>query len=341
MTGTPDLADPHWFPVDLHVPDRRFGFLRLDDELIDRAPFLDVRLDAPLADAIQVPAASVPTTAPAARIGWLFHTSFCASTLLARALHVPPYHVALKEPFVLRRLADARKGGWAIDGLLESSLAMLGRPWQPGGAVVIKPTHVALNVAVDLLAATPTSRAVVLTSPLDDFLISNLKKLPESQAKIPILVDRALRATTFGTRLPPAGLQPPDLVCAAGLQWAAQRELVTDVVETVGPGRIRALDADALLADIPGQVWACAQWLQLPVPRDRLRAHTAAIASRNAKAMWEEYGPDVRAREAEAMAAAHREPLRRARSWLDAHVLPAMRPQARAAPSPWPSPWPG
>lgn len=330
-----DLADPRWFAVDLHVPDRRFGFLHLADELIDRAPFLDVRLDAPLADAVQVPAADVPIVVPP-RVAWLFHTSFCASTLLARALHVAPFQIALKEPFVLRRLADARKGGWAVDGLLEASVGLLGRPWHPGGAVVIKPTHVALNVAVSLLEATPASRAIVLTSPLEDFLISNLKKLPESQAKIPILVDRALRATTFGTRLPAAAQQPPDLICAAGLQWAAQRELVVDVLEAAGPARIRALDADTLLADVPGQVWACAQWLQLPVPRERLLAHTAAVASRNAKAMWEAYGPAVRAREAEAVIAAHREPLRAARAWLDAHVLPAMRPQARNDPPPWP-----
>jgi hypothetical protein len=328
--GAPDLADPHWFPVDLHVPDRRFGLLRLDEDLVERAPFLDVRLDAPLADAIQVPASSIPAAgAPSAHIGWLFHTSFCASTLLARALHRSPYEITLKEPMVLRRLADARKSGWALEGLLEPSVALLGRPWHPDGAVVIKPTHVALNVAVSLMAATPTSRAVILTSPLDDFLISNLKKTPESQAKIPILADRALRATTFGTRLPPAALRPPDLVCAAGLQWAAQRELVQDVRDAVGPARIRVLDVETLLSDLPAQVWACASWLQLPVPRDRLLAHTAEIATRNAKAMAVPYGPELRAREAGMVAADHRDPLLRARAWLDAHVLPAMRDAAR------------
>ena len=336
MTG-PDLADPHWFPVDLHVPDRRFGLLHLADDLIDRASFLDTRLEAPLGEAIQLAAASLPERgAPDARIGWLFHTSFCASTLLARALHLSPFAIALKEPLVLRRLSDARKSGWSVAGLLETSVALLGRPWHPGGAVVVKPTHVALNIAVSLLEATPTSRAVILTSSLDDFLISNLKKLPDSQAKIPILVDRALRATTFGERLSQAAHQPPDLVCAAGLQWAAQRELVMDVVDAAGPTRIRTLDADTLLADLAGQVWQCAQWLQLPLPRERLAAHTASVAARNAKATWAPYGPQVRAQEAHAVAAGHRDQLRAAHTWLDAHVLPVMRLQARLDPPPWP-----
>jgi hypothetical protein len=333
--GAPDLGDPHWFPVDLHVPDRRFGLLRLDEDLVERAPFLDVRLDAPLADAIQVPASSIAAGPPRARIGWLFHTSFCASTLLARALHRSPYEIALKEPMVLRRLADARKSGWALEGLLEPSVALLGRPWHPDGAVVIKPTHVALNVAVSLLTATPTSRAMILTSALDDFLISNLKKPPESQDKIPILADRALRATTFGARLPPAGRRPPDLLCAAGVQWAAQRELVQDILDAVGPARIRTHDAATLLSDLPAQVWACASWLQLPVPRDRLLAHTAAVSTRNAKAMSVPYGPDVRVREAGMVVADHRGALLRARAWLDTHVLPAMRDAARRDPPPW------
>jgi len=334
--GVPDLTDPHWFPVDLHVPDRRFGMLPLSEELIERESFLDVRLDAPLADAIQIPAASVPTSGlRTARIGWLFHTSFCGSTLLARALHLEPYTVALREPMVLRRLSDARKSSWSVDGLLEASVAMLGRPWHEGGAVLIKPTHVAMNVAGKLLKAAASSRGIILTSSVDEFLISNLKKTPESQAKIPVLADRALRETTFRTRLKPAALQPPDLICAAGLQWAAQRELMEDIVQA-WPRRVRALDMSTLMADVAACVWQCAEWLQLTIPREALAAHTALVAAHNAKALGVAYGPEARASEAAQVGAKHRDELAHARAWLDAHVLPAMRPAARNDPPPWP-----
>jgi hypothetical protein len=331
----PDLADARWFAADLHVPDRRFGMLRLDDELVSTAAFLDTRLPVALARAAPLAVAAVPAKLPRAPVGWLFHTSFCGSTLLARALHVPPYAVALKEPLVLRRLADARKSGWPLDGLVDPAVRLLARPWHEGGGVVIKPTHVALVVAAELLAATPDRRALVLTSALDDFLISNLKKPPDSQAKIPLLVDRALRATELANRLPAAALAPPDLICAAGLQWAAQREHVCDLQRAVGGDRLRTLDASQLYTGLPEIAWQVARWLDLPVPREAIVARAAEVGTRNAKELTAAYSADQRAREATGVAGRFAGELARARAWLERHVLPAMDREARADPPTW------
>ncbi len=332
----PDLADPRWFPVDLHVPDKRFGMLQLDEELIGRSSFLDTRLEAPLDEAVPALVNGVAVAKlPRAPVGWLFHTSFCASTLLARALHLPPHTVALKEPLVLRRLSDARSKRWSLEGLLAPTVKLLARPWHAGGAVVIKPTHVALNLAADLVAAVPGSRAVLLTSSLDDFLISNIKKPTESQAKVPLLVERALQATTFATRLPQSASRPPDPVSAAGLQWAAQREHVVDLLDGIGAERIRALDAKDLLADIVGTTAAVAAWLQLPLPREALAAHTAEVAKLNAKAPGASYSAEQRAHEAAHLASSYAAELARAKAWLDEHVLPAMRDTAKASPASW------
>jgi hypothetical protein len=322
------LADARWFAVDLHVPDRRFGVRFLDEDVIERSSFLDTRIEAPPGESQALSVAQADAAAPAlprAKVGWIFHTSFCASTLLARCLHLAPFTVALKEPLVLRRLSDARNGGWSLDGLVAPSLALLARPWHADGAVVIKPTHVALNVAVDLLAATPDSHAVIVTSTLADFLVSNLKKPPDSQAKIPLLVERALRATAFRTRLSPAAQQPPDLICAAGLQWAAQQEEVRDVVDAIGPARVRVLDMDAMLGDLPARVAQCAAWLELPLPADALAAHVGEVGTRNAKALDAPMDPARRAHEANFVVQRHRDALSRASEWLQAHVIPTMR----------------
>jgi len=314
--------------VDLHVPERRFSILPLSDALIDQAPFLDTRLDIPFLRAALVPYTRIPAQLPHGPVGWLFHTSFCASTLLARALHLPPYTVALKEPFILRRLADARKSNWSVDGLLEASVRLLARPFHPEGAVVIKPTHVALNIAAALMAATPHSKAIILTSSLDDFLLSNLKNTAESQAKIPQLVERAIKATRFGLHLSASAVLPPDLVCAAGLQWAAQRELMVDVIAAIGAHRIRALTMTELLADVAAGVARCAEWLQLPVPIGPLAAHAQHISMRHAKSLDLPFSPEHRARESELAAHRHGKVLAEARAWLDGHILPAMRAEA-------------
>jgi hypothetical protein len=324
MTGAVDLRDPAWFPVDLHVPERRLAMLRLDPAVLDRSTFLDTRIDAPLAEAKWIALDDVPVDPVEPRLGWLFHTSFCCSTLLARALHVAPGHVVLREPLVLRRLGDARNAGWAIDGLLAPVVALLARSWGKDGSVVVKPTHAALNVGRELLAAVPASRAVMLTSALDDFLVSNIKKTAETQRKIPELAERALNAGTFARRLGAAALAPPDLLAAAALQWAAQRELCVDIFESAGGSRIRTLDASELLDDPVATSVAAGAWLGYP-PTAAVAAHAAGVARRNAKAPTVAYGPAEREREARALRDRHGRALAAALAWFERHVAPHMR----------------
>jgi hypothetical protein len=99
--------------------------------------------------------------------------------------------------------------------------------------------------------------------------------------------------------------------------------------------RVRALDMQALLDDLPGAVVRCARWLQLPLPDDELAAHAIAVGTRNAKALNAEYGRERYTAEAAYVSAQHRDALARARAWLDAHVLPAMQPHTRADLRPW------
>ncbi|MFC3814913.1 hypothetical protein [Lysobacter sp. GCM10012299] len=337
MTAPSDqeLGDARWFPTDLDVASRVFSFVELDDAVIERSSFLDTRIDAPLAAAVQVEQARIPRDLPNTSIGWLFHTSFCGSTLAARALHCPPAAVCLREPLVLRRLADARHGAVPLQGLLESTVRLLARPWHAGGAVVIKPTHAALNLASDLLAATPGSRAVVLTSSLQDFLVSNLKKPPESQSRIPQLAERALAIGTFASRLPSQALAPPDLLCVAALQWAAQREAVADLVAMDDGARVRAVDMTWLLGDLAGAMAQCARWLRLDIPAQVLRERCEAVGGRNAKAMDVAYSATQRVREADIVVAHFARELGHALEWSERWLLPAMRPQARLDPARW------
>lgn len=321
-------ADAAWFPLDLNVPERSFSFARIDVEALERSTFMDTRLDAAIAQVETVPAdALAAMPAPAMPPAWLLHTSFCGSTLLARALHVPACQVALKEPLLLRRLGDARHAGRDPGELCELSARLLSRPWTAGGGVLIKATHAALNVAPDLLAATPASRAVLLTSSLDDFLVSNLKKNADTQAKIPALAERALQAGTLHLRLPPQALQPPDLLCAAALQWAAQRDLVASLASRFGSDRVRVLDFETLLAAPVDVAVACSRWLRLPASADEVAARAAEASRSNAKAVSVAYGADQREREAQLVLEHHAELIAHARGWAARFLQPALAAQ--------------
>lgn len=319
-------GDARWFPVDLHVPERRFMFARLDIDALERSTFMDTRLDAALTSVDHVSAdalAALPL--PARPPAWLFHTSFCGSTLLARALHVAPLQVALKEPLVLRRLGDARHGGRDAGTLCAVSARLLARPWSADGGVLVKATHAALNVAADLLGATPGSRAVLLTSSLDDFLVSNLKKPRETLEKVPSLAERALQAGTLHRRLPAQALQPPDLLCAVALQWAAQRDVLLGLMARFAD-RVRLLDFADLARDPVGVSLACSRWWGLPATEDAIRARAADVAQRNAKAMDVSYSAAQREQEGRLVQDHHGDDLKRAHEWARRFVLPALDP---------------
>ncbi|AXK71347.1 hypothetical protein DWG18_02940 [Lysobacter sp. TY2-98] len=322
-----DFDEASWFPVDLHVPERWFGFARIAPDVVERSSFLDTRIEASIGVLERVPVDQLPVLPPPARVGWLFHTSFCGSTLLARALHGTARTV-LREPLVLRRLGDARRGGWSVDGLVDPAVRLLGRSWSEDGRVVIKPTHAALNVGRELLDAAPATRGVILTSSLDDFLISNIKKTPETHAKVPELAERALNASPFGARLPRAAFAAPDLLEAVALQWAAQREVCAELLNHAGD-RLRTLDAADLYAH-PGEIAvATAVWLGDAPDAAAIRQRAAQVASRNAKAMDVAYDAAVRAREAAAIAQHYARELDAARAWFDQHVAPHMSDAAR------------
>lgn len=326
---TKQLAEAGWFPADLHVPQRQFTMLRIAQDVLERSVFLDTRIEADIETGQPLNADAICVQQPE-RLGWLFHTSFCASTLLARALHDPPRCMVLKEPLVLRRLADARHSRWAVpfDDLIEKSAWLLGRPWQVGGSVVVKPTHAALNMATDLMAHTSQSHAIVLTSSLRDFLISNIKKTAETQAKIGVLAERALGACSLHERLSATALSPPDMLCAAAVQWAAQREVVAELLQAVGPQRVRILDMQDLEADLLSAVTQVATWLGVDIDPDRLRTRVRQVQTRNAKAVTVDYDFAQRNRDAEQLTAHFAPQIEHALRWHERHLAGAMRTDA-------------
>lgn len=319
------IDSARWFPVDLHVPRREFGFLKLQDAVLSDSPFLDSRIDAPWQQARFFPASSLPEVNTAEQdSGFLFHTSFCCSTLLASAMHLPPHSVALREPLLLRRLADARWRQFPADGLLEQGLQLLARPWHPGGKVLIKPTHVALSLMGDMAQALPKARGILLTSRLEDFLLSNIKKSPDTQAKVPELVERAMAAGSLGQRLPEEAYSPPDFLSGVALQWCAQQELLGDLLAGAHRDRLRVLDDSELLGDMPLAAQACVGWLGWSVPGAMLAARVAEVAGKHAKQPGRGYDAEARASELQMLRAQFDAEVRTALRWAERLLLPAM-----------------
>jgi hypothetical protein len=203
-------------------------------------------------------APDVPAAAVLAQLGdgplhFLFHSAFCGSTQLTRALDLPGSAMGLSEPMVLNDIAGWRKRGAApaaLARMAHGALRLLGRPFAPGEAVVVKPSNLVNGFVELFMALQPEARAVFLYAPLETFLISVARKGLACRLWVRELAEHYAREGLFA----PLGLDAEALFRQTDLQiaasgWLAQHRLMAALTAKLGPQRLRSLDADAMAAD--------------------------------------------------------------------------------------------
>ena len=132
------IADPAWTPHRYDAAQDTLAFARLPRETQRALPFLDPRYVKPELVSAPIPVSALQTFADALStppLHFIFHTAFCGSTLLTRALDAPGVSMGLKEPSVLVDIAAAwrREGATPkLDAVLATTLRLLARPFAPG-----------------------------------------------------------------------------------------------------------------------------------------------------------------------------------------------------------------
>jgi hypothetical protein len=326
-----DLDDPRWMPLgyDAQRDDLMFAWV---DETALQSAFLDSRLGEPWNRRFAVAADSLPRPDPTHAPAWLFHTAFCCSTLLARALHAPPDAVALKEPQILLDLTRLSLGqpGFPpelLERRLHDTVHLLERPWIPDGRVLIKPTNAVNRLLPSLLAAAPASRALLLFGGLEDFLLSCVKKLPGAVDPMRWMAEYLLPGTRLQDTLGIPEGHRFNFIESCVLTWHAQIERYSDVLASDSSGRLRSLDMQVLLAQPLAAVQACAGWLGLdnPTSAQGREARVDRVFSRNSKQTNATYGPEHRAAERVAIMARYGELISAAMAWSDSTIAPHIR----------------
>lgn len=195
-------------------------------------------------------AAALPESAP---IHFIFHSAFCCSTLLVRALDLQGHAMGLSEPVLLNDLIGwrhrRRPEGRQVAALIDQSLQLLGRPFGSGEAVVLKPSNLLNPLAAAMLALRPQSRAVLLHAPLETYLGSIARKGMWGRLWVRDLMSKYLREGGVMD----FGLSTEDLlrltdIQVAALGWLAQHRLFTDIAGRF-PDRVKTLNSDRLMAN--------------------------------------------------------------------------------------------
>lgn len=244
------VADASWFPDDL-APDGTLSFVRVGREDLAREAFLDERWQRerlPRArHRLEEIARQLPLRLSRPRLNFIWHTAFCCSTAISRALDLPGRNLSLREPDVLTALASARRA--SAPGFSEAARAvfsLLARPFRAGAGVTIKPTNFA-NILIGDAALLTSGKMLFLYSDLPSFVLSIARRGERGRA-----FARALFWEIAGDGHAQFGwpmeklFKLSDLEIAA-LAWHMQIETLSRAWSQLEPGRATTLDCDAFL----------------------------------------------------------------------------------------------
>lgn len=249
---------------------------------------------------------------------FLFHSAFCASTLLARGFDLPNVSMGLKEPVLLNDIVGLRRRGAApamVAKVLDHGLRMLARPLGADKAVIVKPSNVFNSLASVSLALRPASKAIFLYAPLPVFLTSVALKGLWCRLWCRELLDGLV---TDG--IVDFGFEPRDYFLQSDLQiaaigWLAQHRLFQGLVEKYGAERLATLDSEVLTSDPGAALSAVAAHFGLDVRMAQISGHSAF--STHSK-FGGQFTTSDRRSEHEAARSAYAEEIDHVLKWVDA-----------------------
>lgn len=266
-------------------------------------------------------AAALAAAGPAAPLHFVFHSAFCCSTLLARAVDIDGIAMGLKEPVILNDLVGwKRRGGdpRAVARALDGAMALLARPFDPGGTVVVKPSNIVNCLAPAMLAMRPDMHALLLHAPLHIFLASVAKKGMWGRLWVRELLRGQLRDGFVDLGFDAdAYFGQTDLQVAA-VGWLAQQASFARLVAAHGPGRVRTLDSEALMAAPADSMSRLAALFGLPLDADRIDAIVAGPAFARHSKFGTAFGERARADEYRDARAIHGEEIEKVLLWTEA-----------------------
>jgi hypothetical protein len=279
---------------------------------------------------------SACAAAPRAPIHFIFNTSFCCSTLLAKALEVPGLSASLKEPNILVNVAERLIGGDTTQSNteLELALRLLERPFTAGEKVIAKPSNFANRLLDPILELRPESRALLLYSDAATFLRSIVKRGLVARINARRLYQNVAAWTSLDFGFSGEDIfQQTDLQIAA-LAWLMQIAHFQAIADRLGPERVMVVDAADLLADPANMLRQIQVLFGLGLDEGRIAAIVdGPVFAKHSKFSEVNYNERTRERDHKALSKVHEEELGMVLQWLDAvagHCGVSLRPHDRS-----------
>lgn len=295
------VSDYRWLPLRFDAASDSVVFVEADRDAHRAATFLDDQLlrqsndKRPLGLGDIAPAVAA---LPASDCHFIFHSAFCCSTLLARALDIPGTSMGLKEPLVLNDLmqvAMTQGTPKAIRGRLEPILALLSRPFAAGESVIVKPSNIANPLIEEILELRPAAKALLLSSELSDFLRSVAKKGLWGRIWARKTLAGLNRFPQLQSGFSEAERWEHSDLQVAALVWLDHRAQFLKLLSSLPPERIVSMDSADLLDDPARALGAVGDFFGLGLSLEQVAAiANGPVFASNAKRQDEEFDAERR-----------------------------------------------
>lgn len=252
------LSDPQAFLFKIEANAEQALVVRLSDADLQAAAFVDDRMLQVQRQAVWMPLAELLSEAPPLAPptpSAIFHIGHCGSTLLSRMLGALPAVLSIREPLVLRTLAElqrvdaatARFDAVTWERLLRRCLALLQRRAADRQRVVVKATSSCNGLVGDWLDCDEQVHGVLMHIDLRSYLCTMLKS-PTSRFDAENFI--AARLADLHAALGDDALRLYQLNQAEriALGWIAEMQRFGDLAQRYG-ARLLRLDFADLLAD--------------------------------------------------------------------------------------------
>ena len=276
----PLSRSPELFPHVLDVGTDSVSLIRLTEMDYERASFLDARIVGPGTLSRSIPFAELRAAIDDATLAesadFIFHIGHVGSTLLSRLLGRHPDIFALREPAILRTLAQARATPEAMprrwtdeefETRLSTFLKLWSRTFRPGQHALLKATSFASELAAEILNRPSRPKAIFMFVSPENYLATILgaeNSPKEAQMLAPLRLQRLQQ------RLGASVNSPVSMGELVAMSWASEMAALAGALPTARQ-RILWLDFDAFLADPQSMLATCFAHLGVAADEDQIR----------------------------------------------------------------------
>jgi hypothetical protein len=320
-------ASPDLYPLVFDVFEDGVYFVKLSRARYEEASFLDQRINRQSDAGGWEPWAAVADAAGPLpdRCDYIFHIGHVGSTLLARLLGLSPRVFSLREPAVLRTLAQVAfdlptpESPWSqvsFDAHLDVFSRLWSRTYEPGQKTLLKATSLVGEIAAPLMTRSPEARAVAMTAQPEVYMATILGG-PASRQELAISAQSRLRRLHRRVGAGLWRLYEMSEGERVAMSWAAEMAGLVEAARLY-PERVRWLDFERFLAS-PGEGLAAAlNHLHGAAPdADLATMLKSPLFGRYSKGLEHAYDANLRRQVLDQARGEHRAELAKGRAWLD------------------------